>query len=207
MKARHIPNIMSIMRIPFSLAMPFLGRNHMPWFFVCFAVAALSDVFDGIIARKLNCQSEFGEKIDSIGDGVFIICLILTAIFSIQFNIRPYHYGIFVVLLTGRVLNQIITWKKFRRLGFIHTRSTRWASIPMCLLVPISVYLGDVPAIPLAIFLSLTTIAQLEETWILHVMQPGEYTMSIKSYWEWKRDRDRAAVEVAEVPEQQEITV
>ena len=204
-KAKHIPNALSILRIPVSLAMPLFGYFHMPTFFVCFVVAGLSDVFDGIIARKLKVQSAFGEKIDSIGDGVFITCLIFTAIVSIQLRITLVHWIIAGVLMVGRAFNMIFTWKKFRRVGFIHTRSTRWSAIPMYILVPISVFMGQVPAIPLAVSLILTTIAQFEETYILHKMQPGEYTMNIKSYWEWKRDRDRFNAE--QVSDQQEITV
>jgi CDP-diacylglycerol--glycerol-3-phosphate 3-phosphatidyltransferase len=187
---KHIPNMLSFLRIPVSIAMPFLGRNYMRWFFVCFVIAGLTDVFDGVIARKFNLCSKFGEKIDSLADGIFISCLILTGVLAIRFTITSYHWGIFAVLMAIRAMNMAFTWKKFRRVGFIHTRSTRWAAIPMYILVPISVYLGDVPSIPLAIFLVLTTIAQLEETYILHKMQCGEYTMSLKSYWQWKRDRD-----------------
>ena len=205
MKAKHIPNILSFSRIAVSLAMPFLGRNHMPWFLTCFIVAGLTDVFDGIIARKLKCQSKFGEKIDSLGDGVFIISAILTVIFAVEAIVIPlYCYVIFAVLMVIRVVNMIFTWKKFRRVGFIHTRSTRWASIPIAVLLPITVILGQVPTIPLAIFLSLTAIAQLEETVILHAMQPGEYTMSLKSYRQWKRDRD---LSIATEPEKQEAIV
>jgi CDP-diacylglycerol--glycerol-3-phosphate 3-phosphatidyltransferase len=149
-------------------------------------------VLDGAIARKLNCQSKFGEKIDSLGDGVFIICAVTAAVFAIeQIRITRLTYVLFAILLIGRAVNMIFTWVKFRRVGFIHTRSTRWASIPMYVMLLAYVVFSNLPDINifLAIFISLTTIAQLEETWILRAMQPGEYTMSIKSYWEWKRDR------------------
>jgi len=207
MKARHIPNILSASRIPCALTLPFLGLlENKLWFLAVFAYIGISDVFDGIIARKFNWQSELGEKLDSIGDGMYILLAIIAAIVSIeQITLAVYHYAIFAVLMLGRIVNQVVTWKKFRRVGFIHTRSTRWASIPIFILMPIAILLGQVPAIPLAIFLSLTAIAQVEETFILRAMQPGEYTMSIKSYWEWKRDR---ALSIATEPaEKQEVAV
>jgi len=195
MKARHIPNILSASRIPCALTLPFLGMvengpiNGKIWFMLVFSYIGLSDVFDGIIARKFNWQSELGEKLDSLGDGIYLLCTIITVVFAMKIEILSYNYAIFTVLMLGRIVNQAITWKKFRRVGFIHTRSSRWASIPMFIMLLITIVMGELNNVALAVFLVLTAIAQIEETWILHVMQPGEYTMSIKSYWEWKRDR------------------
>ena len=206
MKARYIPNIMSITRLPVSMALLFLGKY--PVLFLTFYVlAGILDVFDGIVARRFNWQSELGEKLDSIGDWTFIACAVLAAALTIdEIHIPLYCYAIFAVLLAGRAVNMAITWVKFRKVGYIHTRSSRWAAIPIYILLPTSIFLGYLPTIPLAIFLVLTTIAQCEETWILHVMKPGEYTMSIKSYWEWKRDRDRA-LSAAARPEKEAVTV
>ena len=203
MKARYIPNILSLIRLPFSFALLFLGGNAI-WFIVVYAAAGVLDMLDGIIARKFHWESEFGQKLDSIGDGVFIVCAILAAIFSIELNISIYNYSIFAVLLVGRAVNMIITWVKFKRVGFIHTRSTRWSAIPMYILLPISMYLGYLPNPPLAVFLVLVSLAQFEETYILFTMKKGEYTMAIKSYWEWKRDK---VLMIDVEPEKQEATV
>jgi len=188
MKARYIPNIVSISRIPTSIALLFLGGRPI-WFIAVYAVAGIADVLDGEIARRFHWESELGQKLDSIGDGVFIACAILAAIFSIELKISLYNFSIFAVLLVGRAVNMAITWVKFRRVGFLHTRSTRWSAIPMYILLPISMYLGYLPNPPLAVFLVLVTLAQVEETLILFAMEKDEYTMSIKSYRDWKRGR------------------
>ena len=211
MKAKHIPNVLSFSRIPLAFTLPFLAMlENKLWFLGVFAYIGASDVFDGIIARKLKCESDFGEKLDSIGDGVYIVMAIIAVVFAMGdiIFIKAYCFAIFAVLMAIRVVNQVITWKKFRRIGFIHTRSTRWASIPIFIMLPVTVLLGEslnvtVFNIVLASFVSLTAIAQIEETFILREMRPGEYKMSLKSYWEWKRDRDLAAIEA---PEQQEVT-
>jgi len=190
LKAKYIPNYLSVSRIIFGLAFLPLGlANLIPWFLGCFAAAGVTDVLDGIIARRFNWQSELGEKLDSIADGVYISAAALTVVFTLEgLNIALYNYIIFAVLFAHRALNMIVTWVRFRRIGFIHTRSSRWASIPIFIMLPISVALGYIPQEPLAVFLVLTTISQLEETFILFAMKPGQYTMSLKSYWEWKRD-------------------
>jgi len=204
MKARHIPNILSISRIFFGIALLFLGKNKF-WFLGCLAAAGISDVLDGILARRFGWESELGQKLDSAADGVYIVCAILAVIFSIEnLSVTLYNYAIFAVLFAGRAVNMVITWVKFRRVGFIHTRSSRWASVPIFILLPVSIILERVPNAALAVFLILTAVAQLEETWILFAMRKGEYTMSIKSYWEWKRDK---ALALEAAPEMQEATV
>jgi len=207
MKARHIPNILSASRIPCAVTLPFLGMmENKLWFLLVFGYIGLSDVLDGKIARKFNWQSKLGGTLDSVGDTVYIVFTIVTAILALeQIVIALYNYIMIGVIFVGRAFNQAFTWKKFRRVGFIHTRLIRLSSVPMYFLIPISIYLGYLPNIPLVVFLSMTAITGLEETWLLHIMQPGEYTMSIKSYWEWKRDK--ALLIEAERAERQEVTV
>ena len=46
-------------------------------FYVIYAVAGLSDIFDGLIARKTNTATKFGAKLDTFADIVFaVVCLI-----------------------------------------------------------------------------------------------------------------------------------
>jgi len=203
MKARYIPNIISVSRLPFALALLFL-RGRPVWFIACYAISGALDVLDGIVARRFHWESELGQKLDSIGDGVFIVSALLAAVITIELKISVYSYSIFAVLLAIRAVNMAITWVKFRRVGFIHTRSTRWSALPIYVLLPVSMYLGYLPNPPLAVALVLVSLAQLEETYLLFAMEKGEYTMAIKSYWEWKRGK-ALAIEIDS--EKQEATV
>jgi len=203
MKMRYIPNTLSILRMPFSVALLFLGKLPL-WFLICYAIGGILDVLDGIVARRFQWQSELGQKLDSIGDGIFIVCAIIAAVISIELKIALYTWIVFAVLVTIRAVNMVITWVRFRRVGFIHTRSTRWSALPIYALLPVSIYLTYLPNIPLAIFVGMVSVAQLEETWILFAMRPGEYTMALKSYWEWKRDK-RRALELEMEPERETV--
>lgn len=56
----------------FLLFCPAFSRS----FFVLYIAAGLSDMIDGFVARKTGTVSEFGAKLDSIADFVFVmICL------------------------------------------------------------------------------------------------------------------------------------
>jgi cardiolipin synthase len=45
---------------------------------VIFSAAALSDALDGVVARRLGLQSEFGAKLDPIADKVFLSAAFLS---------------------------------------------------------------------------------------------------------------------------------
>jgi len=77
---RHVPNILTVARL---IALPFIvwtyglyapGAAWTTAWIVLFA--ALSDVADGLIARKFDVQSEFGRWVDPIVDRLFFFTLI-----------------------------------------------------------------------------------------------------------------------------------
>jgi len=202
---KQIPNILSFARIPLAISLPFLVQLDNIWpFLIVFGLCGTTDVLDGILARALNAQSKFGEKIDSAADGIAVICYVLSAAIGITtIVIEPYHWALFGLLLVGRAHNMVFTWAKFRRVGFIHLRAMRWAAVAIWFLLPTSIWLNELPAIPFAILLIAVTISQFEETVILAKMELDEYSMSLKSYWQWQRDKQRTTA--AEQPERDEV--
>ena len=69
-------NVITGLRILVSMGLLF-SPVFSPIFYGLYLVAGLSDIADGIIARKTNSVSEFGSRFDSIADFVFVaVCLI-----------------------------------------------------------------------------------------------------------------------------------
>ena len=69
-------NFITIIRILCSLALLFCTPLSLP-FYALYTAAGLSDIFDGLIARKTNTATKFGAKFDTIADLVFtVFCLI-----------------------------------------------------------------------------------------------------------------------------------
>ena len=65
----HLPNALSLARLmvsPFLLVALMLGALDLS--LIIFALAALTDAIDGILARRLNAQSKFGAEIDPLAD-------------------------------------------------------------------------------------------------------------------------------------------
>lgn len=68
----NIPNIITsarllaaIVLLTVTLSLPDQG---LAWFIPLFVVGGISDLLDGYIARRFNCCTEFGARLDSISD-------------------------------------------------------------------------------------------------------------------------------------------
>ena len=77
-RKRQIPNILTASRLfsPIFIIPSALSGNLIltAIFTIMFA---LTDAFDGYLARKLNCSSEFGRRLDAITDKVFAGSLLI----------------------------------------------------------------------------------------------------------------------------------
>lgn len=48
-----------------------------PWFYVLYIICGFTDMIDGTVARKTCSVSEFGSKLDTVADFIFlVVCLI-----------------------------------------------------------------------------------------------------------------------------------
>ena len=85
-------NALSIFRILSAFAVIFTIMLNWPWLtFVLFVLAAISDWFDGYLARKYNCCSKIGGVLDHIGDKL-LVCntlIMLTLMTPVWFVVVP----------------------------------------------------------------------------------------------------------------------
>lgn len=107
-----IPNILSMFRIlllPLMVWLYIFRKNYIATILVLL-VSGLSDILDGIIARKYNMVSDFGKILDPVADkvtqGILLICLIFrhTQVLVI--------FGIFVLKEAIMILMGYIVIKK-----------------------------------------------------------------------------------------------
>jgi CDP-diacylglycerol--glycerol-3-phosphate 3-phosphatidyltransferase len=82
----NIPNILSLLRIaliPILVLMYFLPIEtaHI-WATIIFIVAAITDWFDGYLARKWNQTSPFGAFIDPVADKLIVVVALVMIVYS-----------------------------------------------------------------------------------------------------------------------------
>ena len=73
---RHIPNIITLSRIPMAVVLPFV-QSSPAVFWTLYLLCGLSDVLDGAIARLTGTTSRLGESLDTIADTVFIAAWVI----------------------------------------------------------------------------------------------------------------------------------
>ncbi len=67
-----VPTFLNILRIILSFVIIYmiLAKNNVIIIVIVFSIAAISDWFDGAIARRYNLVNEFGRKLDVIADRI-----------------------------------------------------------------------------------------------------------------------------------------
>ncbi|MDI7775225.1 CDP-diacylglycerol--glycerol-3-phosphate 3-phosphatidyltransferase [Asticcacaulis sp. EMRT-3] len=95
-----IPNILTLIRLIAGVVMfclltgaaggiPFLNTTSdmlfgmQRWGFYIFVIAALTDLFDGMLARKLHAESRWGAILDPIADKI-LVCGTILGLFALQ---------------------------------------------------------------------------------------------------------------------------
>lgn len=69
-------NFITIIRILCSFALLFCTPLSLP-FYALYTAAGLSDIFDGLIARKTNTATKFGAKLDTLADIIFAAVVLI----------------------------------------------------------------------------------------------------------------------------------
>lgn len=72
-----LPNVLSALRLPLALAFPFVAGNVQAALAVLLA-AALTDILDGWLARRMGQVTAVGAVVDPIADKVFAITVVVT---------------------------------------------------------------------------------------------------------------------------------
>lgn len=104
---RHIPNIITALRI--ALCVPMLLAEAMsPLFVACYLLAGLSDMIDGAIARRLDATSDFGSRLDSIADFVFVVAAFAKLFPLLNF---PRWIWLTIIMITVMKIASIIILK------------------------------------------------------------------------------------------------
>lgn len=116
---RQVPNILTLYRIAAAVAIMFLPAYGTA-FYVVYALAGVSDFFDGIIARALKCGGRFGATADTIAD----IALTLAGTHVVVSNMEPVNYGVLAIVLVmfvSRAFGAVTALVRFKKFAMLHT--------------------------------------------------------------------------------------
>jgi len=179
---KYIPNTLSMARIPLSLAFFFVAKDYPAAFIVLFLLAGACDFFDGFLARKYGWATKLGSLMDSIGDLVFITCIITCVVLFVPGLSFERHTMVCLgVMAAIRVFNMIFIMFKFKKFGFIHNLASKYSAFPIFCLALYVIPAKEIPHVFLSILICIVALAAIEETLILTQMK--EFDMDMKSIY------------------------
>ena len=155
---RHIANIITGCRIFCSVLMLFLSVKS-AGFRIVYLICGLSDIADGIVARKTGCISKFGEKLDTLADFIFLAVALLKFLPVI---LIPGWLWIWISMIAAIKFSSIVReWIKRKRLLAMHSVLNKITGATLFLLPP-AVHLMEIQYC-LPVVCSLATFAAIQE--------------------------------------------
>lgn len=117
---RYIPNTLTILRIIGTVIMLFLSPISIP-FYIVYTLSGISDVLDGVIARKANCTSNLGSVLDSIADMLFYAVMLYCMMPLLIESVPTVIWYWIVIILVIRLGAYTVAAIKFHCFASIHT--------------------------------------------------------------------------------------
>ena len=106
-------NIITGCRILCSILLLFFPALS-PTFFILYLVAGFTDMIDGTIARKTNTASEFGSRLDTIADMVFVAACMIKLFPALTIPTWLLIWiGVIAIIKVINILSGYILQKKF----------------------------------------------------------------------------------------------
>lgn len=189
MTVKSIPNLLTALRIALSVAVffalavaalhvapgiyaPDSSRPLIAFAFVAFVVCALTDFFDGWLARRLDAKSAWGAILDPIGDKIAVLAAVLGLLL-----LEP-RFGIaipgFLILFREVFISGLREAGAGRGLSFPVTQLAKWKTTVQLTALSLEILAAAI-ALP-----GLATVADLL-LWVAAAMTlwtGGQYTLA-----------------------------
>ena len=121
---KHIANILTGCRILGSILLLFFPVFSLE-FYIIYLLCGFSDMIDGTIARKTNSTSEFGAKIDTAADLVFVAVSLIK--FSTTIHVPQWLWiwgSVIAIIKIGNIIWGYVSKKQFISLHTIMNKVT-----------------------------------------------------------------------------------
>ncbi len=110
---KHIANIITGCRIIGSIQLLFFPAFSLA-FYITYLICGFSDMIDGTIARKTNSTSEWGDKIDTVADFVFVTVSLIKILPTINIPKWLWIWGVIIAIIKlGNIIWGYVSKKQF----------------------------------------------------------------------------------------------
>ncbi|QQU16171.1 CDP-alcohol phosphatidyltransferase family protein [Enterococcus casseliflavus] len=114
----HLPNILTTSRLILAPLLLFL-QPMSGWFWLLYSYCFVSDLVDGLLARRMNLTSEVGALLDSFADASFFLAVFLSFLPRLL-ETQAIMVWILVIAII-RFVSYLIGYVKYRSFSSLHT--------------------------------------------------------------------------------------
>ena len=157
---KHIANIITGSRIIFSLPLLFIPLSS-AWFYVLYLLCGISDMIDGTVARMTSSASEFGARLDTVSDFVFMTVALIKFVPHLYIPIWLWIWiGVIAMVKLGNVAWGFVLTKKFISLHTVLNKATGL----LLFLLPVTISFIEL-TYTLLVVCAVATIAAIHEVY------------------------------------------
>ena len=165
---KHIANIITGSRMVLSLPLLLIPLTS-AWFCVIYLLCGLSDMIDGTVARRTDGASEFGARLDTVSDFVFMSVALIKFVPHLNIPVWLWIWiGIIAMIKLG---NAVWGFVRTKKLVSPHTVLNKITGM-LLFFLPMAISFLD-PTYTLPIVCTVATVAAIHEVY---------YTYSEKKY-------------------------
>ncbi len=180
---RHIPFILILLRLilgPLLILLYWLQIDHFNWYAVSFLIIGLlSDIFDGIIARRLGVATALLRRWDSSVDLLFFCCICLAAYLSSPDFFKD-NTALILTLIGSEALTYVISFIKFKKEIATHSIGAKvWTLFLFAFLIELLLHGQSTILFQLTIWIGLIT--RLEIVAIILILK--DWSNDIPSFY------------------------
>ena len=160
---KHIANIITASRIACSLPLLFIPLSS-AWFYALYLLCGLSDMIDGTVARRTNSASDFGARLDTVSDFVFMTVALIKFVPFLHIPVWLWIWiGIIAMIKLGNAAWGFVRTKK---LISPHTVLNKIAGL-LLFILPVTISFVDL-TYTLPIVCTLATVAAIHEVYVTY---------------------------------------
>ena len=188
---RHLPLSLTLSRIVLAPVLIALACTTLPgWTLgaIC-VIAFLTDLFDGILARRWGVATPQLRRLDVIADVIFYLAML--AAFCLRRPDVIYDYGwYFLGFLAAEVACQAISLRRFRQSSATHTYLNKFWAVVLCIVCTL-ILMGSDASVIMPITLLIGLVGYLEV--MLMLLLAGDPPIDVPTLWHLLKRQRRVA--------------
>ena len=130
---KHIANIITLSRIVFSLPLLFITPWSV-WFYTLYLFCGFTDMIDGTIARRTGAASQFGARLDTVADFIFMLVCVIKILPQIHIPVWLWVWILLIALI--KIFNIAFGFIKTKKLISVHSVLNKTVGFALFLLPP-----------------------------------------------------------------------